>query len=116
MWPETCPLKMTSDPIYPSDMKQPPGVELEDLRFVVGRDVERRHRIERDLDVVETATRIERHVGRKHHAIDAEEVEAAAQRGHGPDRDRVGMELVEILERMFLERNRFVPGTRRLEQ
>src|SRR5688500_8117220 len=77
--------------------KELPRVLLEDLLLVPLRRLELVHRLERDLDVLTAALRIEGHVGGEQDAVGAEEVEAAAQRRDGADRDRVGVEVVKVL-------------------
>jgi len=92
------------------------GVVLEDLCLVGWGQVDGLHRLECDVDVFESALRVERHVGGEHDAIDTEEIDAAAQRGDRPDGDGVGIELPEVVERMLLEPDRLVLDTCGIEQ
>ena len=90
-------------------------VVFEDRCFVGRGQLDLLHGPERNLDVLTPALRVERHVGGEHHAISAEEVEAASQRWHRADRDRVGIELREVVVGVLGQRDRIVPGVRGLE-
>ena len=107
--------EMTPDPIYRS-RKTRRALSSKILCLSAGDASSASIASSATFDVMEAAGRIERHVGREHHAIDAEELEAASKRRYRSDRDGVGIELMEILERMLLQRNRFVSGAGGREQ